>query len=54
MANAYFEPAVILPGSSDVDIFKIAESAWNHSGVPKDWLPFVEGNGDYFCVSQKR
>ncbi|WP_415767155.1 SMI1/KNR4 family protein [Pseudomonas sp. ZB1P45] len=52
VANAYFEPAVIFPGSSYLDIFQIAESAWTHSGVPKDWLPFIEDNGDHFCVSQ--
>ena len=52
VANAVFEPAVILPGCSYLDIFEIAETAWNRDGVPKDWLPFIEDNGDYFCISQ--
>jgi hypothetical protein len=51
VANATFEPAVILPGCSYLDIFELAETAWNHNGVPKDWLPFIEHNGDYFCIS---
>jgi len=51
VANAVFEPAVILPGCSYLDIFEIAETAWNHDGVRKDWLPFIEDNGDYFCIS---
>lgn len=52
VANAYSEPAIILPGSNCLDIFQIAESAWTQSGLPKDWLPFIEDDGDYFCVSQ--
>ncbi|MEE4226806.1 SMI1/KNR4 family protein [Pseudomonas viridiflava] len=53
VANASFEPAVILPGSSHVDLFEIAHAAWNQFKLPKKWLPFIEDNGDYFCVSQK-
>ncbi len=52
VANAKFEPAVILPGCSYLDIFEIADTAWSQGGVPKDWLPFIEDNGDYFCISQ--
>lgn len=52
VANASFEPAVILPGSSHLDLFEIADTAWSQCGVPKEWLPFIEDNGDYFCVSQ--
>lgn len=51
VANAVFEPAVILPGSGHLDIFEIAETAWAHDGVPREWLPFVEDNGDYFLIS---
>lgn len=51
VANAVLEPALILPGCSYLDIYEIAETAWNHDGVPKDWLPFIEKNGDYFCIS---
>ena len=52
VANASFEAAVILPGSSRLDLFEIAGTAWNQFGVPRAWLPFIEDNGDYFCVSQ--
>jgi hypothetical protein len=52
VANACFEPAVILPGSGHLDLFKIADAAWNMMGVPRDLLPFVEDNGDYYCLSR--
>ncbi|EGH65204.1 SMI1/KNR4 family protein [Pseudomonas syringae] len=51
VVNAVFEPAVILDGGSSLGIFEIAKIAWDH-GVPRDWLPFIEDNGDYFCVSE--
>lgn len=50
--NALFEPALIFPGCSYLDIFELADTAWNQIGVPRHWLPFIEDNGDYFCVSQ--
>jgi len=52
VANAVFEPAVVLLGSGHLDIFEIAESAWANEEVPRDWLPFIEDNGDYFLLSQ--
>ena len=52
VANALFEPAVILPGSGYLDLFEIAESAWAHGGISRDWLPFIEDNSDYFLISQ--
>lgn len=51
VADAILEPAVILPGASHLDLFQIAEAAWNLIGLPRDLLPFVEDNGDYFCVT---
>jgi hypothetical protein len=51
VANASFEPAVIVPGSGHLDLFKITDAAWNLMGVPHDLLPFVEDNGDYYCLS---
>ncbi|MDD0976708.1 SMI1/KNR4 family protein [Pseudomonas fontis] len=51
VANAAFEPAVIVRGCSYLDIFEIAETAWAQ-GVPRDWLPFIEDNSDYFCISE--
>lgn len=50
VANATFEAAVVLPGSGHLDIFEIAETAWNVMCLPKDLLPFIEDNGDYFCI----
>ncbi|QNH01930.1 SMI1/KNR4 family protein [Pseudomonas sediminis] len=52
VANAIFEPAVILPGSGHLDIFEIAETAWNVMGLPRDLFPFIEDNGDYFCIAK--
>lgn len=51
VANAVFEPAVILGGCSHLDIFEITETA-RAQGVPRDWLPFIEDNSDYFCISE--
>jgi hypothetical protein len=51
VANAVFEPAVILPGADRLDLFKIAAAAWGIMGVPRDLLPFIEDNGDYFCLT---
>jgi hypothetical protein len=51
VADAALEPAVILPGSGHLDLFEIAETAWNEMEVPRDLLPFVEDNGDYYCIN---
>jgi hypothetical protein len=51
VANATLEPAVVLPGSGHLDLFEIAETAWNVMGLPRDILPFIEDNGDYFGIS---
>lgn len=51
VANAVFEAAVIVGSSSYLDIFEIAETAWAQ-GVPRDWLPFIEDNSDYYCISK--
>ena len=51
VGNAMFDPAVVLPGSGYCDLFDIAEYAWKNAGVPRDLVPFIEDNGDYFCIS---
>jgi hypothetical protein len=51
VAGARFEPAVILPGSGHLDLFDIADIAWRVMHVPPNWLPFVEDNGDYYCLT---
>jgi hypothetical protein len=53
VANAIFEPAIILPGSGYLDLFEIADTAWSTMGVPRDLLPFVEDNGDYYCLNSR-
>ena len=50
VANAKFEPAMILPDSGHLDLFEIASTAWHTMGVPRHLLPFVEDNGDYYCI----
>jgi hypothetical protein len=52
VGDSFLEPAVILPGSGYLDLFDIAKSAWEE-GVPKDLLPFVEDNGDYYCLNSR-
>ncbi|MBL0611245.1 SMI1/KNR4 family protein [Aeromonas jandaei] len=52
VANAIFEAAVILPDAGRLDIFEMARIAWEIIGVPRDLLPFIEDNGDYFCISK--
>jgi hypothetical protein len=51
VANSILEPAVILPGSGHLDLSQIANAPWNQMRVPRDLLPFVEDNGDYFCIT---
>jgi len=51
VASAPLEPAVILPGTSHLDLFQIADDAWKKMGVPQHLLPFVEDNGDYYCIT---
>ncbi|MBD8566382.1 SMI1/KNR4 family protein [Oxalobacteraceae sp. CFBP 8763] len=51
VANAIFDAAVVLPGSGYCDLFEIAQYAWENAGVPRDLVPFVQDNGDYFCIS---
>jgi hypothetical protein len=51
VADAILEPAVILPGAGHLDLFEIASTAWGEMGVPHDLLPFVEDNGDYYCIN---
>ena len=53
VANAVFEPAVVVPGCDRLDLVELANAAWNDAGVPRNLLPFVEDNGDYFCLSAR-
>jgi hypothetical protein len=51
VADAPIEPAVILSGSGHLDLFQIAETAWKLMHLPRHLLPFVEDNGDYYCIT---
>ena len=52
VGEAVLEAAVILPGSGHLDLFEIAEQAWDEMEVPRDLLPFIEDNGDYYCLTR--
>ena len=52
VGEAALEAAVILPGSGHLDLFEIAETAWGDMEVPRDLLPFIEDNGDYYCLTK--
>ncbi|MFT0869110.1 SMI1/KNR4 family protein [Pseudomonas sp. CAM1A] len=41
----------VATGCGHLDIFEIAADAWA-LGAPQDWLPFIEDNSDYFCISE--
>jgi SMI1-KNR4 cell-wall len=51
VANSILEPAVILPGAGHLDLFSVADAAWRLMDVPRDLLPFIEDNGDYYCLT---
>src|SRR6478609_6421724 len=52
VADSVLEPAVVLPGSGHRDLFEIATDAWKFVDLPRDLLPFVEDNGDYYCLTK--
>lgn len=51
VGDATLEPAVILPGAGHLDLFQIADAAWRIMRVPRHLLPFIEDNGDYYCIA---
>jgi len=51
VADSILEPAVILPGAGHLDLFGMADAAWRLMDVPRNLLPFVEDNGDYYCLT---
>jgi hypothetical protein len=44
------EPVTITLGSGHTYIGGVADDAWS-SGVPREFLPICEENGDYFCLT---
>jgi hypothetical protein len=45
------EPVTITCPESHTDLFKVTESAWQSYGVPRDFLPICEDNGDFYCMN---
>lgn len=45
------EPVTITRPESHTDLFKVAESAWNGYGVPRELLPLCEDNADFYCMN---
>jgi hypothetical protein len=45
------EPVTITRPDSHTDLFKVAESAWNGYGVPRELLPICEDNADFYCMN---
>jgi hypothetical protein len=52
VGDSVLEPAVVLPGSGHRDLFEIVTDAWKFVDLPRDLLPFVEDNGDYYCLTK--
>src|SRR4030095_10563626 len=44
------EPAHVTPDAGHTDLIDVATRAWK-VGVPRDFLPFCEDNGDYYCFA---
>jgi hypothetical protein len=53
VGSSILEPAIILPGAGHLDLFRIADAAWRIMHVPRNLLPFVEDNGDYYCLTPR-
>lgn len=43
------EVARVTPDAGHLDLVETAEEAWE-AGVPREWLPFCEDNGNYYCL----
>jgi hypothetical protein len=50
VAYATLEPAVVIPDCGHLDLVEMAQTAWR-VGVPRDFLPFCEDNGDWYCFA---
>lgn len=50
VAYGVLEPAVIIPNCGHLDLVTMVKAAWDY-GIPKNFLPFCEDNGDYYCFA---
>lgn len=44
------EPAQVTPDAGHTDLIDVAMRAWR-VGVPRQFLPFCENNGNYYCFA---
>ena len=44
------EPCVVTPDAGYLDLVETCRAAWD-LGVPRDWLPICQDNGDYYCLA---
>jgi SMI1-KNR4 cell-wall len=44
------EPCVVTLRGTRLDLVTVVREA-REMGVPRDWLPFCEDNGDYYCLA---
>jgi hypothetical protein len=51
VGSSTLKPALIVPGIPHLDLFKIAQVAWEKWGVPRHMLPFIHDNADYYCLT---
>jgi len=45
------EPAVVIPGCGYLDLVKLSKDAWEKMKLPREFQPFCEDNGDYYCLN---
>ncbi len=50
VAYGALEPAQVTPDAGHTDLIDVATGAWE-AGVPREFLPFCEDNGDYYCFA---
>jgi hypothetical protein len=43
------EPVTVTIPGSHTDLRWVARAAWD-TGVPRDWIPVCEDNGDFYCA----
>jgi len=44
------EPAVVIPDCGHLNLVEVVQTA-RQVGVPREFLPFCEDNGDYYCIT---
>jgi hypothetical protein len=45
------EPVTITQPDSHADLFQVAETAWEESGLPRGLVPICEDNADFYCMN---